>query len=245
MNSNPLPLPDARPAFDREALAQAFASVRGRIEAATARSGRAPGSVRLLAVTKTFGPEVVAAAAALGQRAFGENYVQEALAKMDRLAGAAGDLEWHFIGPIQSNKTRPIAERFAWVQTVERESIARRLSAQRPPNLPPLQVLLEVNISAQESKSGVAPEAVEELAAHVAGLPQLCLRGVMAIPRPSSEEGQLRAEFDRLREIYERLRRRYTPVDTLSMGMSGDFELAIEAGSTLVRIGSALFGERK
>lgn len=234
------PLPEAR----AQALREAFVALRRRIAAAALRAGRAPDSVRLLAATKTFGPEVVAAAAALGQRAFGENYVQEAIAKMDRLAGIEG-LEWHFIGPIQSNKTRPIAERFAWVQSLERDSIARRLSAQRPATMAPLQVLIEVNISAQDSKSGVAPEAVPELAALVAGLPRLCLRGLMAIPRPDLEPRELQETFERLRERFEDLRRRYPSADTLSMGMSADFEQAIAAGSTMVRVGTALFGERQ
>ncbi len=225
-------------------LPAAFENVRERILAATLRSGRAPGSVTLLAVTKTFGPEIVAAAAALGQHAFGENYAQEAIAKMERLADA-GALEWHFIGPIQSNKTRPIASRFAWVQSVERSSIAQRLSAQRPPELPPLQVLLEVNVSAQQSKSGVAPAELLDLAAQVAALPRLCLRGLMAIPRPGMAPSEQRADFARMRELFEDLRRRFATVDTLSMGMSGDFEAAIAEGSTMVRVGSALFGERK
>jgi hypothetical protein len=244
MNAQSLPPLEALPADRAQALRAALEAVRGRMRAAALRAGRAPDSVRLLAASKTFGPEVLAAAAALGQRAFGENYVQEAVAKMDRLAGIAG-LEWHFIGPIQSNKTRLIAERFAWVQSLERDSIARRLSAQRPEALPPLQILIEVNINAEESKSGVAPEAMPELAALVAGLPRLCLRGLMAIPRPGLAPDELQGTFERLRRIFEDLRRRHPTADTLSMGMSADFEQAIAAGSTMVRIGSALFGERK
>ncbi len=225
-------------------LRGAFERVRERIRAAAERSGRAADSVQLLAVSKTFGPEVVAAAAALGQRRFGENYAQEALAKMDRLA-EAGPLEWHCIGPLQSNKTRLVAARFDWVQSLERASIAQRLSAQRPPALAPLQVLLEVNISGEASKSGVAPEALPELAERVAALPQLCLRGLMAIPPPGLAPGEQRANFERLRELFEAQRARYPQTDTLSMGMSADFEEAIAAGSTLVRVGSALFGERQ
>jgi pyridoxal phosphate enzyme (YggS family) len=232
------------PAAAPPALRAAFEQVRARIRAAAERSGRAADSVQLLAVSKTFGPEVVAAAAALGQRRFGENYVQEALAKMDRLAlGEA--LEWHFIGPLQSNKTRHVAERFDWVQSLDRASIAQRLAAQRPPELGPLQVLLEVNISGEASKSGIEPDALPELAAQVAGLPRLCLRGLMAIPRPGLAPDQSRATFERLRQLFEALRGRYPQADTLSMGMSADFEEAIAAGSTLVRVGSALFGERQ
>jgi pyridoxal phosphate enzyme (YggS family) len=230
-----------------QTLRAAFEQVRGRILAATAHAGREPGSVTLLAVTKTFGPEVIAAAAALGQRAFGENYVQEAVRKMERLdeAGDAAALQWHFIGPIQSNKTRLIAQHFAWVQSVERASIAQRLSAQRPPQLPPLQVLLEVNISAEQSKSGAAPPELVDLAQRVAELPQLSLRGLMAIPRPGLPASEQRATFARLRDLFDNLRRRFPTVDTLSMGMSADFEDAIAEGSTMVRVGSALFGERR
>jgi PLP dependent protein len=226
----------------RTDLATRLARVHERIALAAQASGRAPGEIALLAVTKTFGPEVVAAAAALGQRVFGENYVQEALQKIDR--GGAG-LQWHYIGPIQSNKTRPIAERFDWVQSVERASIARRLSAQRPAGRAPLEVLLEVNADAQASKSGIAPEALLDLADEVAALPGLRLRGLMAIPRPTTDASEQRAAFARLRGLFERLRERHPGADTLSMGMSGDFESAIAEGSTLVRVGSALFGERK
>jgi pyridoxal phosphate enzyme (YggS family) len=239
----------ARPALPATApvdLAASFARVRARIDAAVAGAGRAPGSVALLAVTKTFAPAVVAAAAALGQRAFGENYVQEAVAKMAALAPPwDGALQWHFIGPIQSNKTRPIAEHFDWVQSLERAAVARRLSEQRPPHLPPLQVLLEVNISGEASKSGVAPAELPALAEAVAALPRLALRGLMAIPQPSLAPAQRQAVFARLRGLHEALRRAHPAADTLSMGMSADFEAAIAEGSTLVRVGSALFGERR
>jgi pyridoxal phosphate enzyme (YggS family) len=229
-----------------ESLRAAFEQVRARILAATLRAGREPGSVTLLAVSKTFSADVVAASAAFGQRCFGENYVQEAVAKIGRVANSGtGALQWHFIGPIQSNKTRLIAEHFDWVQSLERASIAQRLSAQRPPQQPALQVLLEVNISGESSKSGAAPAELAALAEQVAGMPRLCLRGLMAIPQPGMTESEQQACFARLRDLFEQLRRRFPAVDTLSMGMSADFEAAIAQGSTMVRLGSALFGERK
>ena len=234
------------PAAEAARLRAAYAQLRARIDAATAASGRNPGAVTLLAVSKTFGPEVIGAAAALGQRSFGENYVQEAVAKMDALAAAGiGGLEWHFIGPIQSNKTRTIAARFDWVQSIDRASIARRLSEQRPAALAPLQVLLELNASAEDSKSGIEPDALAALAEAVAALPRLTLRGIMAIPRPGLAPAQQRATFAGLRERFEALRAACPTVDTLSLGMSADFEAAIGAGATLVRIGSALFGQRR
>jgi pyridoxal phosphate enzyme (YggS family) len=300
-----LPLPVPEPDPDAQArLAQRLQSVRGRMRAAEAAAGRTPGSVQLLAVSKTFGAGTIAAAARLGQRLFGENYAQEAVGKMESLRAYADlpALEWHFIGPIQSNKTRLIATHFQWVQSVERFAIARRLSEQRPPDLPALQVLIEVNISGEASKSGVAPEHLRELAGQINALPRLHLRGLMAIPEPGlSVQGQ-RAAFARLRALQDELRRSLaadampgTPVsasqaaseiapdaasdvaseialdaapdaasdaasqvasgaapesaggtrlDTLSMGMSADFESAIAEGANLVRIGSAIFGER-
>jgi len=241
-------------------LPASLARVWQRIRAAEQRYGRAPGSVALLAVTKAFGPEAVAAAATLGQRAFGENYAQEAIAKMAALGGYPGlpQLEWHFIGPIQSNKTRLIAEHFQWVQSIDRLSIAQRLSAQRPPSLPALQVLLEVNVSGEASKGGVTAAELDALAAQVALLPQLQLRGLMAIPQAGLPLAGQRASFAQLRELLERLREhlarpapgaspqvRPAPLlDILSMGMSADFEAAIAEGSTMVRVGSAIFGER-
>ncbi len=220
--------------------------------AAARRAGRPPQDVALLAVTKTFGTATVAAAARLGQRAFGENYAQEAVAKMAQLHQYPDvpPLQWHFIGPLQSNKTRLVAENFDWVQSLERLSIAQRLDAQRPAGRPPLQVLIEVNVSGEASKSGVAPEALLELALPVAGLPRLCLRGLMAIPAPGlGTEGQA-AAFARLRALHATLRAALPApaaarVDTLSMGMSADFETAIAGGSTMVRVGSAIFGERQ
>ncbi|WP_432383597.1 YggS family pyridoxal phosphate-dependent enzyme [Duganella sp. P38] len=226
-------------------IRQNLQAITATIIAATQESGRAPDAVQLLAVSKTFGPEAVLAAVAAGQRAFGENYLQEALDKIRAVqAAGAPDLAWHFIGPIQSNKTRPIAEHFAWVHTVEREKIAQRLSEQRPAGMAPLQICLQVNISGEASKSGVAPEDVAALAHKVAALPNLTLRGLMAIPEPADEFAQQRAAFARLRVLYEQLRADGLALDTLSMGMSADMRAAIVEGATIVRVGSAIFGAR-
>ncbi len=224
-------------------------AVISRIAAAVAGAGRAPGSVRLLAASKTHSSARIAEAEAAGQRAFGENYVQEAIEKMDALANLLGEsraraLEWHLIGPVQSNKTRVAAERFDWVQSVDRAKIARRLSEQRPVNLAPLNVLIEVNLTGETSKSGVAAEGATELARAVAGLPRLRLRGLMAIPAPSRDQYVQRARFRAVRELFERLRAQGLELDTLSMGMSDDMEAAIAEGATMVRIGSAIFGAR-
>jgi len=221
-----------------------------RIARAAAAAGRPPGSVRLLAVSKTHPPARIAEAYGAGQRAFGENYVQEALEKMETLAAllgreGAGALEWHLIGPLQSNKTRAAAERFDWVQSVDREKIARRLSEQRPAALAPLNVLIEVNLSGEPSKSGIAAEAAAGLAHTVAALPRLRLRGLMSIPAPSSDKAEQRAAFRAVRELFERLRAEGLELDTLSMGMSDDMEAAIEEGATMVRIGTAIFGPRE
>ena len=221
-----------------------------RIDAAAAAAGRAPGAVRLLAVTKTHPPARIAEAEAAGQRAFGENYVQEALEKMDALAQLLGErraraLEWHLIGPLQSNKSRAAAERFDWVQSVDREKIARRLSEQRPAALAPLNVLIEVNLSGEASKSGVAGHDAAALARAIAGLPRLRLRGLMAIPAPSPDTTVQRARFRAVRELFERLRAEGLELDTLSMGMSDDMEAAIAEDATMVRIGSAIFGARE
>ena len=215
------------------------------IVAAAQESGRAPETVQLLAVSKTFGAEAVLEAVAAGQRAFGENYLQEGVDKIAavRAAGAPA-LEWHFIGPIQSNKTRPIAEHFDWVHTVEREKIAQRLSEQRPAGLEPLQICLQVNISGEASKSGVAPQELPALAHKVAALPNLTLRGLMAIPEPVEDYAQQRAAFAALRALYEQLRAEGLALDTLSMGMSADLRAAIVEGATIVRVGSAIFGSR-
>jgi pyridoxal phosphate enzyme (YggS family) len=195
-------------------------------------------------------PARIAEAYGAGQRAFGENYVQEALEKMDALAGLLGkerarEIEWHLIGPLQSNKTRAAAERFDWVQSVDREKIARRLSEQRPAALAPLNVLIEVNLSGEASKSGIAADGAAELARAVAALPRLHLRGLMSIPAPSSDRAEQRAAFRAVYELFERLRGDGLELDTLSMGMSDDMEAAIEEGATMVRIGTAIFGSRE
>jgi len=216
-----------------------------RITKAARAAGRDPSSVRLLAVSKAFPATVIAEAARAGQRAFGENYVQEALAKMDELVDSADQpLEWHFIGPIQSNKTRAIAQAFDWVQSVDRLKIAERLAEQRPANLPPLNVLLQVNVSGEASKAGVAPDQLTQLAAAVAHLPRLRLRGLMAIPAPETDVERQRLAFARTNKLFRQLRAEGLKVDVLSMGMSDDLEAAIAEGATMVRIGTAIFGAR-
>ena len=221
-------------------------AVRRAIAQAASDARRPADSVSLLAVSKTFGADAVLAAAAAGQTAFGENYLQEALDKIAavRLALPQASLAWHFIGPIQSNKTRPIAEHFDWVHTVEREKIAARLSEQRPEGMPDINICLQVNISGEASKSGVAPDDLPALAHAVAKLPRLRLRGLMAIPEPQSEPALQRAAFAQLRELYEQLRAEGLPLDTLSMGMSADLQAAVLEGATIVRVGSAIFGAR-
>jgi pyridoxal phosphate enzyme (YggS family) len=208
--------------------------------------GRDPASVTLLAVSKTFGPDAVIEAAEAGQRTFGENYLQEAIDKQQAVLSQRPDLalEWHFIGPIQSNKTRPIAEHFAWAHAVDREKIARRLSEQRPPDLPPLNVCLQVNVSGEDSKSGVTPTEVLALAQAVATLPGLQLRGLMAIPEPAEDVESQRKPFALLRALQQQLTEAGIPTDTLSMGMSADMDAAIAEGATIVRIGTAIFGKR-
>ena len=218
-------------------------AVTARIAGAARAAGRDPAGVTLLAVSKTHAPALIEEAFGAGQRAFGENYVQEAVEKMDALARLP--IEWHLVGPLQSNKTRLVAERFQWVHTVERGKIARRLSEQRPQALPPLEVLLQVNVSGEASKSGVAPSEVAALAQAVAALPRLRLRGLMAVPEPTGDQGLQRARFREVRELYESLRKGGLALDTLSMGMSDDMEAAIAEGSTMVRIGTAIFGERQ
>ena len=217
-------------------------AVRGRIAAACAACGRDPREVSLLAVSKTWPAACLREAAAAGQQAFGESYVQEAVAKMDVLADLP--LEWHFIGPLQSNKTRLVAERFAWVHSVERLKIAERLSAQRPAQLAPLQVCVQVNVSGETSKGGCAPSEAGELANAVARLPGLRLRGLMAIPEPTGDLRLLRSRFALLRGLREEVVRDGLALDVLSMGMSHDLEIAIAEGATVVRIGTAIFGER-
>lgn len=203
------------------------------------------GRVSLLAVSKTFGPEAVLAAAIQGQTAFGENYAQEGCAKVDWFKEHHPNLplQWHFIGPLQANKTRPVAERFDWVQSVNRVRIAQRLNDQRPLDLPPLNVLIEVNIDGQETKSGVAPEDVRLLCEAVSAMPRLRLRGLMAIPRPGATELERKEPLRAMRVLFDRLRETFD-LDTLSMGMSADMIEAVECGSTMVRVGSAIFGVR-
>ena len=225
-------------------------AIKARIAAASAAAGRDPASVTLLAVSKTHPAALLAEACAAGQRAFGENYVQEAVAKMEALAlligaDAARALEWHLIGPLQSNKTRIVAEHFAWIHTIEREKIAHRLSEQRPAGLAPLQVLVQVNVSGEASKSGVAARQVAALARTVAAMPRLRLRGLMAIPEPSEDAAIQRARFRAVRRLFERLVEDGLALDTLSMGMSDDMEMAIAEGATMVRIGTAIFGPRE
>ncbi len=224
-------------------FADRLRAVRDRIHAAEQRFQRPPGAVRLLAVSKTQPVTAVAAMAAAGQTGFGENYVQEALDKMTELAALA--LEWHFIGPIQANKTRPIAERFAWVHSVDRLKLAERLSAQRPVSLPPLNVCLQVNIDREPTKHGLDPAEVSAIAAAVAVLPRLRLRGLMAIPAPAADFAAQRPAFARLRTLQDQLTAAGLALDTLSMGMSDDLEAAIAEGATLVRVGTALFGPRR
>ena len=227
-------------------LRQNYDTVLGRIASSCVRAQRPPGSVSLLAVSKTFPAHKVLELARLGQRAFGENYLQEALEKISACRAERPDsgLEWHFIGPIQSNKTRPIAESFHWVHSIEREKTARRLAEQRPAGLPPLNVCIQANVSGEASKSGCAPEAALPLARLVATLPGLKLRGVMAIPEPTGDAAILAAQFGAAQQVFESLERAGLPVDTLSMGMSADLDAAIAHGTTMVRIGTALFGAR-
>ena len=226
-------------------IAHNLTQVRDKISAAAARCGRDPQEVTLLAVSKTKPASAIEDAIAAGQRAFGENYVQEGVEKVRyfREAGQCG-LEWHFIGPLQSNKSRLVAEHFDWCHTVDRLRIASRLSEQRPADLPPLNVLIQVNISDEESKSGIALQEVDALAAQVAELPGLRLRGLMAIPAPESEYERQFAVAHQMAVAFARLKQRYATVDTLSLGMSDDMEAAVAAGSTMVRIGTAIFGAR-
>ena len=234
-----------------DTIASRLASVEQRIAAACAAHGRAPGSVALLAVSKTFGADAVCEAVQAGQRAFGENYIQEGVDKIAEVARrlapqgiARAALQWHCIGPIQSNKTRLVAEHFDWAHSVDRLKIAQRLSEQRPDTLPPLQVCLQVNIDGGANKSGVAPEQVAELAQQVQVLPRLHLRGLMTIPEPGDDYAAQLAVHQQAHALWQQLRAQGLALDTLSMGMSADLEAAIAAGSTMVRVGSAIFGAR-
>ncbi len=224
-------------------LAHNLAQVKARIGKAARACGRDPATVALVAVSKMQNPQAVREVARAGQQDFGENYLQEALKKQIAVENPA--LIWHFIGPIQSNKTRAIAENFAWVHSVDRLKIAQRLSAQRPPHLPPLNVCIEVKVSDEASKSGVAPHALAVLAEQVATLPQLKLRGLMAIPASTADVYQQRQVFAQVHALFDTLNQRGLNLDTLSMGMSDDMEAAIAEGATIVRIGTAIFGSRQ
>jgi len=218
-------------------------SVHERVARACAQAGRHVEDVTLLAVSKTFGPQAVRDAFDCGQRAFGENYIHEAVEKAALLAGLP--IEWHCIGPIQSNKTRLVASHFAWAQSVDRLKIAQRLSEQRPEGLPPLQVCLQVNIDGGPTKSGVAPADALAFAREVAKLPRLRLRGLMTIPEPAADFAAQKAVHARARALFDDLRAGGLALDTLSMGMTADIEAAIAAGSTMVRVGTAIFGSRR
>jgi PLP dependent protein len=224
--------------------------VHARIEQAARAAGRNPQAITLVAVSKTFGADRIGEAVAAGQHRFGENYLQEAIAKIDEI-GHSGlqAVEWHFVGPIQSNKTRELAERFDWVQSLDRLKIAQRLSLQRPAGRPALNVLLQVNVSGEATKHGAAPADVPELGRQIARLARLRLRGLMAIPEPTADPQRQRASFARLRELLDQLRGELADseadLDTLSMGMSDDLEAAVAEGSTMVRVGTAIFGARK
>lgn len=224
------------------AIADNLQAVLARISKAAAAVGRSPESVRLLAVSKTWPLSCVVDAADAGQRAFGENYVQEGVDKISSISGR--NLEWHFIGPLQSNKTKPVAEHFDWVHSIDRLKVAERLAAQRPLYLPPLQVCVQVNVSGEASKSGCAPDEALSLCRAVAALPGLQLRGLMAIPEPVDDPQAQRLPFRQLRQLSERIRAAGLPLDTLSMGMSHDLEAAVAEGATIVRVGTAIFGER-
>jgi PLP dependent protein len=218
--------------------------VRARIAAACDSARRPVRSVTLLCVSKTFGAESVRAAFDAGEQCFGENYVQEGLDKIAALADLRPAIGWHLIGPLQSNKTRAVAEQFDWVHSVDRLKIAQRLSEQRPPSLPPLNVCLQVNISGEASKSGLAPQEVPDVAQAVARLPRLALRGLMAIPEPAGNLAAQRVPHHALRELLAQLQAQGLALDTLSIGMSADLEAAILEGATIVRVGSAIFGVR-
>ena len=224
-------------------IAERLTEIRRAIGQACAQCHRATSEVTLVAVSKTKPVAAISAAIAAGQRHFGENYVQEGVQKIQHFSDDQS-LTWHFIGPIQSNKTRDIAEHFSWVHSIDRIKIAQRLQQQRPPHLPPLNVLIQVNIDDEDSKSGVAPAQVVELAAEISQLPQLKLRGLMAIPRPSSEPAQQARSLAAMQRLFMQLKAQYSDLDTLSMGMSDDLSVAVEHGSTMVRIGSAIFGPR-
>ncbi len=223
-------------------IAQNLQRLHARIAQACLDANRAVDSVQLLAVSKTFGADAVAQAYAAGHAAFGENYIQEGVDKITALAHLP--LQWHCIGPIQSNKTRLVAEHFDWVHSIDRLKIAQRLSEQRPEALGPLQVCIQVNVDGGSTKSGVAPDQAQELALAVAKLPRLCLRGLMCIPEPAPDFVAAKLVFVRARSLFDALNAAGLSLDTLSMGMSADLEAAVHGGSTMVRVGSAIFGQR-
>ncbi len=223
-------------------ISERLQAVQASIHDAAINVGRRPDDVQLLAVSKAHPANALREAYHAGQHRFGENYLQEALAKQAELSDLA--IEWHFIGPIQSNKTQAIAQHFDWVHSVDRLKIAERLNAARPENLAPLQICLQVNVSQEESKSGLSSEDISELAIAVQSLPRLKLRGLMAIPAPSQDISEQREQFSQVRQLYEKLQSQGLVMDTLSIGMSEDFPAAIAEGATIVRIGSAIFGSR-
>ena len=225
-------------------IAANIQQVRERMARACTLAHRPVESVTLLTVSKTYSADAVREAVAAGERRFGENYVQEGIDKIGSLIDLRGDLEWHLIGPLQSNKTRVVAAQFDWVHTVDRLKIAERLSAQRPPELPPLQVCLQVNTSGEANKSGIDPAELAALAHAVTMLPGLRLRGLMAIPEPTTDPAAQRRAHQALRELFDRLRAEGLELDTLSMGMTADLEAAILEGATIVRVGTAIFGAR-
>ncbi|WP_188705076.1 YggS family pyridoxal phosphate-dependent enzyme [Silvimonas iriomotensis] len=222
---------------------QALAAIHQRIDAAARQCARAPGSVTLLAVSKTFPAEDIRLFHAAGQRAFGENYVQEFAGKVDALADLA-DLEWHFIGPLQRNKTRVVAEHAHWVHAIDRLLIAERLSLQRPNEMPALNVCIQINVSGEDSKSGITAAQAPALAQAIAALPGIKLRGLMCIPEPTQDQAELGRQFTQMQDLLNTLNAQGLALDTLSMGMSADLEQAVAHGATLVRIGTALFGAR-
>ena len=226
-------------------IADRLANAQHRIEQAAQISSRNADTIQLLAVSKTKPNSDILAAYAAGQRRFGENYVQEGESKVNALKEICPEIEWHFIGPLQSNKTKIIASHFDWMHTVSREKIASRLNDQRPEEMSPLNICIQVNISAEANKSGATPEELKSLASKIDQMPNLTLRGLMAIPTSTSDKQLQRDEFQQLQVLYLDLKSLYPQVDTLSMGMSNDLEQAIEQGSTMVRIGSAIFGERE
>lgn len=220
-----------------------LATISQQIQQLSTQFERPENAVKLLAVSKTKPIEAIESAIAAGQRAFGENYVQEGVEKIQHFAGQNG-LEWHFIGALQSNKTRVVAEHFDWVQTIDRLKIAERLNDQRPAGLPPLNVLIQINISDETSKSGISPAEMLSLAREISRLPNLKLRGLMAIPKPESETARQKIALQAMQTLFQQLQAEFDGIDTLSMGMSDDMAAAIECGSTMVRIGTAIFGAR-